>query len=219
MIGKPPMPSTPAPLSDADFGAAHRALLADRSIQFDLPMYQPPAARPAPRWWGGLFDWLSAEHPLLRILVYALLIAAAALILWLLVRAIGRSEFWRRLMNREEAPPSPEESWRPAEAPARALLSEADALAAQGLYSQAAHLLLFRSIEDIDHRRPDLVRPALTSRDIAGLPALPERPRSAFTRIAMLVERSLFARRDLVEGDWRECRAAYETFAFADAWQ
>jgi len=80
-------------------------------------------------------------------------------------------------------------------------------------------LLLFRSIEDIDSRRPDLVRPALTSRDIAALPAIPERPRGAFARIAMLVERSLFARRPLGEPDWRDCRAAYEEFAFADGWR
>ena len=63
-----------------------------------------------------------------------------------------------------------------------------------GRYSEAAHLLLFRSIEDIDARRPDLVRPALTSRDIAALPRSPARPRRAFARIAMMVERSLFAR-------------------------
>ena len=35
----------------------------------------------------------------------------------------------------------------------------------------------------------------------------------------MLVERSLFARRPLAEGDWRDCRAAYEDFAFAEGWR
>ena len=74
------------------------------------------------------------------------------------------------------------------------MLGEADALAAEGLYSEAARLLLYRSIEDIDDKRPDLVRPALTSRDIGALSDIPGRPRSAFARIAMMVERSLFAR-------------------------
>ncbi|HWT13705.1 MAG TPA: DUF4129 domain-containing protein, partial [Allosphingosinicella sp.] len=82
-----------------------------------------------------------------------------------------------------------------------------------------AHLLLFRSIEDIESRRPRLVRPALTSRDIAALDAIPERPRGAFSRMARLVERSLFARRPLAEGDWRDCRAAYEEFAFVEGWR
>jgi hypothetical protein len=80
-------------------------------------------------------------------------------------------------------------------------------------------LLLFRSIEDIDSRRPDLVRPALTSRDIAALEAIPGPPRSAFARIAMLVERSLFGARPLAAGDWSECRKAYEDFAFAEGWR
>src|SRR6185369_17130871 len=96
---------------------------------------------------------------------------------------------------------------------ARELLSEADALAAQGLYSEAAHLLLFRSIEDIDDKRPDLLRPALTSRDICALEEIPGPPRSAFARIAAMVERSLFAGRPLVSSDWGDCRAAYEEFA------
>ena len=34
----------------------------------------------------------------------------------------------------------------------------------------------------------------------------------------MLVERSLFARRALAADDWRDCRAAYEEFAFAESW-
>ena len=35
----------------------------------------------------------------------------------------------------------------------------------------------------------------------------------------MLVERSLFAQRPLGESDWRDCRAAYEEFAFAEGWR
>src|SRR6185436_20166355 len=129
-------------------------------------------------------------------------------------RMSGADWPWLRRKAEEEA-----EDWRPAEAPARRLLGDADALAAAGQYSEAAHLLLFRSIEDIDKKKPDLVKPALTSRDISGLDAIPGRPRTAFARIAMLVERSLFAGRPLGEGDWRDCRAAYEEFAFAEGWR
>ena len=95
----------------------------------------------------------------------------------------------------KEAAEEPE--WHMAEQPARQLLGEADALAAQGRYSEAAHLLLYRSIEEIDQRRPDTVRKALTSRDIAGLPALPARPAEAFGDIVRAVERSLFGGRTL----------------------
>jgi len=128
---------------------------------------------------------------------------------------MGREWRW----GRRGGEAGPDTSWRPDEAPARALLAEADVLAGQGRFSEAARLLLFRSLEDIEARRPELVRPALTSRDIAALAEIPERPRGAFTRIAALVERGLFARIDLGESDWGEARAAYEHFAFAGAWR
>lgn len=207
-------PSAPAlepPIDDATFAEAHRQLLADRSIQFDMPQVAPPEM---PQWLGGLGRIISASWPAVQILFW---VAVAALVLFLLyvlaMHLSGREWRWGR------AEPETPQDWRPDEAPARQLLGEADALAARGLFSEAAHLLLFRSIEDIDTRRPDLVRPALTSRDIAALDAIPAKPRTAFARIAMAVERSLFARRPLAETDWREARAAYEDFAFAEGWR
>ena len=211
MMAKPPV-GPAAPGGDAAFAAAHRELLADSAIQFDLPRFQPPEI---PAWLRWLGEFMSAEHPILRVLIWVVIIAVAALLLFLIARRLWGVDWpWRR--KGEEAA---DESWRPEEAPARQLLGEADALAERGLFSEAAHLLLFRSIEDIDSRHPELLRPALTSRDIAGLPAIPDRPRTAFARIAMLVERSLFARRPLEQGDWRDCRAAYEEFAFAEGWR
>lgn len=207
------MPADPA------LAEAHRALRADPRIQFDLPMYEPPAPDPpqAPGWLARLAEWLGQEHPAMRLFVYALLIAAALLVAWLIVRAIARSFWWQKLWaGRGVTEPPPD--LKPDEAPARALLSEADALAASGRFTQAVHLLLFRSIEDLDARRPALVRPAMTGRELARLTAIPERPRTAFARIARRVEHGLFAQRALGESDWRECRAAYEEFAFASSW-
>jgi hypothetical protein len=99
------------------------------------------------------------------------------------------------------------------------LLRDADALAEQGRFDEAARLLLFRSIDEIESRRPRLIRPALTSRDIAGAATIPDGARGAFAAIVSMVERSLFAGRALALPDWRECRAAYEDFAFAGAWR
>jgi hypothetical protein len=191
------------------FAEAHRRLLADRSIQFDLPRVERPET---PAW---LADFVRAIYPVLQVVFWALLAALALYVLYALISwASGRGWPWRRRAAEAEAG-----SWRPDEAPARQLLGEADQLAARGLYAEAARLLLFRSIEDIDSRRPDLVRPALTSRDIAALADIPGGPRSAFARIAMMVERSLFGQRPLAEGDWRDCRSAYEEFAFAEGWR
>jgi hypothetical protein len=100
----------------------------------------------------------------------------------------------------------------------RALLAEADALAAQGEYDKAVHLLLRRSVADIATRLPDFLRPSLTSRDIAAEPSLPAQARAAFTQIARIVESALFARRPVGAQGWRDARGAYERFAFRDAW-
>jgi hypothetical protein len=202
-----------SPESAASFAEAHRRLLADSSMQFELAAYKQPVP---PAWLRWLGDVLEAIFPVLKILFWFGVAALALYILYVVGRRLSGSQWpWAKKAPEED----PEESWRPAEAPARALLREADALAAAGSFSEAAHLLLFRSIEDIESRRPKLVRPAFTSRDIAGAPELPTEPRRAFSTIVMLVERSLFGGRRLGEQDWRECRTAYETFAFAGAWR
>jgi len=190
------------------FAEAHRQLLGDATIQFDLPAPEPPPQ--PPEWMGGLL-------PVLQILFWVAVAALVAFLVYAIVaRLAGRDWSWRR---KGETAEGPDESWRPEAAEARELLGEADALAARGLYSEAARLILHRSIEDIDDKRPDLVRPALTSRDICALEQIPGKPRSAFARIAAMVERSLFAGRPLLSGDWSECRAAYEEFAFAEGWR
>jgi hypothetical protein len=200
--------AAPAPIDPAAFADAHRQLLGDSTIQFDLPQPDPPP--PAVDWSG--FEGLM---PVLRILFWIVLAAFVLFVLYAIaMRLSGREWTWRRKAKEEAA----DESWRPEAGEARELLSEADALAAKGLYAEAARLILYRSIEDIDDKRPDLVRPALTSRDICALEQIPGRPRSAFARIAAMVERSLFAGRPLVSGDWNDCRAAYEEFAFAEGW-
>jgi hypothetical protein len=192
-----------------DFAEAHSRLLANHAIQFDLPR-EVPTPPPDLGWLDALIGMLS---PVVKVAFWPALIGGILFVIYVIAMRLAGVN-WRRWPTRGKTP----ESLQPAEAPARQLLAEADALAAEGRFSEAARLLLFRSIEDIDSRRPDQVRPALTSRDIAALPAIPERPRSAFVAIAMLVERSLFGARALGEGDWRDCRSAYEEFAFADGW-
>ncbi|HVQ09432.1 MAG TPA: hypothetical protein VMS43_13450 [Allosphingosinicella sp.] len=198
------------------FADAHDRLLADRSIQFDLPPAPMVSTGQAPPGAGApsLPDHVAgAASPAFQILVWGLVALVVLFLLYWIARGL---QDWRRKPKEMVAGDA---GWRPEAAPALKLLGEADALAADGLYGEAARLILHRSIEDIQARRPALVRPALTSRDIAGLPALPGAPRAAFARIAMLVERSLFAQVALAVDDWRDCRAAYEEFAFAESWR
>lgn len=233
------------------FDDAHRALLRDNSIQFELPTadrytttipkqlpqqhpglrHGDPSFQPQPRDLPA--DPSSASPPptvdlpsgssgiegLMQVFLWiAAAIALAILLYWIFsfFRDRGLIERDKKTgkKTREE-----QVAWRPAPEQAAQLLDEADVLAGQGRYDEAARLLLHRSIREIDGHRPDLVRPALTSRDIAGHPLLPMQPAAAFARIAALVERSFFARRPLGLDDWQDCRAAYHDFAFAGGWQ
>lgn len=195
--------------SDA-FAQAHGRLVADPSLQFDLPGQQ---VEPPPAWLEALVDFIRSNAPVLKPIFYAVLIGLALWLLWLLGK-----ELYRRWRQAQGTPISTDDAWRPQTAAARRLLEEADALAREGRFGEAAHLLLHRSIEDIDARRPDFLRPALTSREIARAERLPEPARNAFATIAALVERSLFARRPLDASGWDQARAAYASFALKGHW-
>ena len=98
-------------------------------------------------------------------------------------------------------------------------MTEADALAAQGLYAEASHLLLLRSVQDIEKRQPRALRASLTTREIAGLKAVPESARPAFAQIGRVVERSLFGGAPVQADDFASCRQAYEAFALPEGWR
>jgi hypothetical protein len=195
------------------FDAAHSALAADKSLQFAIETPKPPP--PPPDWLKPLFDFLAALGPVFSIIFWAGVAAIVVALLWLIAREVIRIRVPER--NTPTAPG--EEKWRPAPAQALALLSDADALAEEGRFAEAVHLILLRSIGDIDGRLPNTVRPALTARDIAALGRLPEAARPAFGRIARVVEGSLFGGRSVAREDFLDCRQAYETFAFPDVWR
>lgn len=195
------------------FEAAHAAVAGDPSLQFQVAAVVPPA--PPPDWLRALLESLAGLEPVFRVVFWIGLAAVVLTILWF----IGREVLGIRLPDRHKPrPPVGEGDWRPTAGVALALLSDADALAEQGRYDEAVHLILLRSIGDIDGRLPNTVRPALTARDIAELQRLPAAARPAFARIARVVEASLFGGRAVDRADFTECRQAYEAFAFPGAW-
>lgn len=218
------------------FAAAHDALRTDRSVQFDLRP-APPIPKP-PEWVHKLGDWIAwafrpigraiawvyhllPDAPYARILLWLVLAAIAVLLIWAIVDRIRNGRWrWPRLrrVHSEEAVEG-EQEWAPEMAPVRAWLREADALAADGHFAEAVHHLLIRSIEDIGRRRPRLVRPALTSRDIAAADEMPPTARDIFAGIARIVERSLFGGRAVEATDWTEARTAYADFALPKVWK
>lgn len=184
-------------------------------IQFaPLPPIKPPETPAWLEWlgraleaiFGPLAQGLVSAWPVIEIV---LMVLAALLVLYLAWRLLGPLLGMRRRALVEDA-------WAPSRAEALALLEDADRLAAQGRYGEAAHLLLQRSVGQIREARPDVLQPASTAREIATLPQLPQAARSAFTIIAERVERCLFALRDLDGADWAAARAAYADFALAE---
>lgn len=190
----------------------------DDSIQYtpvsmpEIPESQPPgwlekfgewlAERLAP-----LGEFLGVSWPILQWVLYGLLALIVIVALFFLLRPLLERGPGRKKIDSDDA------GWVPQREEALALLEDADRLAAQGQYDEATHLLLQRSVQQIASARPDWVEPSSTARELAALPALPDRARDTFGIIAARVERSLFALRSLGKDDWDAARTAYADFA------
>lgn len=191
------------------------AVRASDAIQYaPLPPPEPPQT-------PGWMQWLERMLDAVFGPIGKSLGAAAGPVKWILI-ALGATllllALWRLVLaplieRRRAAAAEAPEDWAPGAGAATALLEDADRLASEGRYGEAAHLLLQRSVEQIAETRPDWLRPASTAREIAVLPMLSARAREAFAVIAERVERSAFARRDLDAADWQAARGAYARFA------
>jgi hypothetical protein len=194
--------------SEDKLAAAHRAMLHTRGLQLGFKSVPAP---PTPGWLLKLLEALAGLGPVLQFVFWGGLAVGAVFIVWFVVREL-RGAPTRRAAAAASA------DWRPEPARARALLEEADGLAATGRFDEAIHLLLFRSIDDLAARRPGAIRPALTSRDISRLEGIPGAARDAFARIAGRVETSFFGGRPVRGDDFAAARGDYEAFAFSEGW-
>jgi len=203
---------------------AWRSVRGMQDIQFAPLPADPPKPPPEPpawlHWLDSFFRWLSelfrplgkllgANWSGIEVLLIVLAALAAAWIAWSLLWPLWRD-------RKGKSAPEAEAGWVPARDAALALLEDADRLAAEGRFGEAAHLLLQRSVHHIADARPDWLSPSSTAREIGRIDGLPGRAREAFGVIAREVERSLFGLRGLAADDWQRARAAYADFALAD---
>ncbi|WP_379486323.1 hypothetical protein [Novosphingobium soli] len=195
-----------------------RAVRAAADLQYTpLPEPKAPPTPDVPWWLRALGRLLEAIfEPIGRLLglswpvfQYVLLGLAVLLALFLLWRLVLEPLLEARRNRR----PAQEVHWVPSRAEAEVLLEDADRLAAQGRYGEAAQLLLHRSVRQISEARPEWLTAASTAREIAALPMLPTAGRRAFGVIAGRVERAIFALRPLDAQDWQAARGAYAEFA------
>lgn len=197
----------PEPTSLAD---AHAALVRDRSFQFDLPSVDAP--RPDTRVFKPLISW--SPPPLTPAELWILGGIAAAVV------ALVAVWMWRRRAPRVKPVSAPAPAAPVLAVPdraARSALARADALAAEGRFLDAAHEILLCGVKVIAEHHPDLVRPTTTSRDLIGLPAVPEGMRRTFGGIANVVEIGLFGGRPIGAEHWGLCRRIFVDSAFAAA--
>lgn len=152
--------------------------------------------------------FLGSSWGVVEVLLLILAVIGVGWIAWTLLWPLWRD---RRPATAVAAP-----GWAPEREAAIALLEDADRLAAEGRYGEAAHLLLQRSVHQIASARPDWLTPSSTAREIATIRELPWAAKRAFAVIAGEVERSLFALHGLTAQDWTRARTAYAEFALAD---
>ena len=217
-----PGPAIQGAQSASDAASAWRQVHADPAIQY-APVDLKIAPPEIPDWLlmvgralRAVFEpvarALGMSWPVLQWVLIALAVLGAGYVLWQFAEPL-RSR-WQAAQTTANKPAAGSETgWRPAPAEALALLDDADRLASDGRFDEAARMLLTRSVQQIAAARPDWVGRASTAREIAGIGALPDAPRRAFAVIAGRVERSLFALKSLDAADWQAARGAYTEFA------
>ena len=195
--------------SEDDIERAYRAVKRDESYQLELaePIpRKPPSAfeKAIGEFFNAIFSFLG---PLFQIFFYLGLGALILGAVYLIGRAFYETRFAKPTIKKKEEPEVP--LYQPAQAQARILLDEVDKLAAEGRYGEAVHTLLFRSIQDIDRNRPNVVRRSLTSREIGSLSVLTVEARTAFSTIAGVSELAHFGGVSVNKAGFETARKAY----------
>jgi hypothetical protein len=159
---------------------------------------------------GVLFEPLAPFVPyILWLLVFIAVVALASPVVRMFLSTRFERLFLRGNLNDDVR-------WRPTKEAVSALLEEIDALADKGQFDEAVHLLLIRSVADINAYRPDIVRIHYSARDIGSHPLMPDTARPAFAEIARWAELSYFAGQTVGKPGFDACRAAYMAFIHAE---
>ncbi|MEM6946468.1 MAG: hypothetical protein AAF486_00085 [Pseudomonadota bacterium] len=207
------------------FEEAHAAYLERTDLQLSHPKPEEPPPRrersEPPGWIEAISTFfgniIEAIAGVIGYIGLAILFGLVGWLLWFIFGEAISARFGRTRTPRDVILESEVDDMRPDPMLARSLLEEADALARDGRFAEAVHLLLFRSIEDIRARKGGVLAKSLTAREIGGLGDLPERGRAALAPIIRVVERSFFGGRDVDGEGWKTARSSYEQFAFGGA--
>jgi hypothetical protein len=138
---------------------------------------------------------------LVRVLLFTVLVVMVVLaVAWLFRRLRG-------LAPDAEAPAAPGEGGQDL---GRRPLGAAEALAAQGRFGEAVHVLLLETLEALSRRAR--LAPSLTSREIVARVPLPDRARDALSGLVSAVEVSWFGGEQPGEREYHLCLGRFHAF-------
>ncbi|MGD1876346.1 MAG: hypothetical protein ACFB13_02470 [Kiloniellaceae bacterium] len=156
---------------------------------------------------------------LAKILFWVVIAAVAALVLFFLGNLLLDLARNRGVFKGNREKPAAEDPLR-VETPLRErrggdehTLAEADRLAAEGRFSEAIHLLLLVALDRLHRELGPRVAPAMTSREVLRLPALPGETVAPLTRMVQLSEINHFGGRLAAEPDYHRCRDDFLRFS------
>jgi hypothetical protein len=193
--------------SPEEVAASRERVLEDHRYQTEKP--EPEVAPEVEQW--TIPPWL------VKTILWTLGAVVAAIILFFLFN-LARELLESRLgIKRSPKAPPAEPVKVQAVPPARReaehrTLAEADALAAEGRFSEAIHLLLLVAMERLRRELGPRVAPAMTGREVLRLSAIPGEAAAPLTRMVSLSEINHFGGRSAKEPDYRNCRDDFLRF-------
>ena len=189
-------------------------ILEDDRYQTTLPAnVTKPAAADTTTKLIDLRPVVETLRPVLKALIWVIMIAAAVLLLFFLSRelfaAYGGQLLWRQSGDDGE----PLGTNEPAGSREEATLADADLLARDGEFAGAMRVLLFRSLEDLRQRIDEIRFPFLTSRELVNTSPLSEPARAALATIVSAEELSHFGGQASTGEIYATCRQNYLAYA------
>jgi hypothetical protein len=169
----------PAPINPA-FAASDDSGMVQQSVKrWGLQTEMP----------GETGNWLDLHlsPELVQLMLWGVIIAGVVVIVWSLRDSLPVLSRSRKIVARDQAPPSVAQANRMDEAQV-----EADDLARQGYYGEAMHVLLLKSLNEIRRQLGISFAVSLTSREILRRVKLPEIGHQSLTAIIASVERTYF---------------------------
>ncbi len=192
-----------------DVNRAVKNVLADSGIQTEYPggEAEPPppedrASRPPERPRSRPPVGAGGSAILSTVLWVLVGVVAALLVFW----AVREFKGYVRPVRTEEAVPVA----TPHAPPAEAELGDAEALAEEGRYDDAVHVLLLRALRSLETEGSPVS--SNTSREVIGAAALEHEAREAVTELVRAVELSLFGGRPAGEAGYRASVDHYRRF-------